>query len=416
MEIQIFSETDPLQDVIIHKPGIEVENMTPESAERALYSDILNLHIASEEYNHFYSVLKKTCRVYEIKELLKETLEDDEARLYLINKICSPDKVPDLYEWLLRSSSSDTATMLIEGVPMPRNTLTRFLSQESFLLEPLHNFFFMRDAASSVYDHIIINSMASEVRTRESLIMDTVFTYHPEFKSNIIRPSMPEGSQKNLKIEGGDIIIANKDCLLIGLGARTNTYGIDYLIECIKKRKVKKHIIVQELPLHPESFIHLDMVFTYLSPEEVMIYPPVILNANRYLTIHILVDNGKVKKIEEATDIPSLLKQLGYPVKLLHCGGKKDPVIQYREQWHSGANFFAIGPGKVLCYERNVYTLEELDKNGYRIMNSHEFLNETVDLADGKKMAIALPGDELSRGGGGCRCMTMPVARASKKV
>ena len=46
MNINVTSEIGELKGVIVHTPGREVENMTPQNAERALYSDILNLSVA----------------------------------------------------------------------------------------------------------------------------------------------------------------------------------------------------------------------------------------------------------------------------------------------------------------------------------------------------------------------------------
>lgn len=234
---------------------------------------------------------------------------------------------------------------------------------------------------------------------------------HPLFGLNPANPTNKEYYRRKACIEGGDLIVARHDILLAGMGARTNSMGIDYLIECAKERKQPYHIIVQELPFKPESFIHLDMVFTMLNHNECMVYEPLILAPSTFSTVHIHIDQGEVKKIRYVENILTALKFLGMDLKPLFCGGRRDSVYQDREQWHSGANFFAIAPGKVLGYERNHYTMEELNNNGYNIIKAVDVLDNKTHPRDHEKCVITIEGSELPRGGGGARCMTMPLSR-----
>lgn len=168
---------------------------------------------------------------------------------------------------------------------------------------------------------------------------------------------------------------------------------------------------MQELPAVPESFIHLDMVFTFLDHDACMVYEPIIFELNRYRTIHVVLDNGKVRRITQEANIPEVLKNLGMNLKPVSCGGSADPWIQEREQWHSGANFFAFAPGKVIGYERNIHTLNELNKNGFEIITADDVINGTKSPDDYRRCVVTIQGSELARGGGGARCMTMPVRR-----
>jgi arginine deiminase len=153
------------------------------------------------------------------------------------------------------------------------------------------------------------------------------------------------------------------------------------------------------------------MVFTILNYDSCMVYEPVVYKLNRYKTISIRIDNGKVK-IREQPNIPEALRKLGIDLKPIVCGGKKNPWTQEREQWHSGANFLAFAPGKIIGYERNVNTLEELNKNGFDIIKALDVIGGEVNVDDYQKCAVSIAGSELARGGGGARCMTMPVKRA----
>jgi arginine deiminase len=409
MKVKINSEIGKLQYVIIHFPGAEIENMTPMHAEKALYSDILNLSVISREYREFLDVLNKLTRTFEVSELLENVLENHEAKKYLINRICSREESECLMDYLLTLDSKELAKQMIEGVPLIRDSYTKFLSEERFALQPLHNFFFTRDASASLYDHVLVAKPANKVRERESLIMETIFEFHPEFQADILKPI--DSPDPSLSIEGGDLIVIKENLLLVGNGLRTTPSGVDFIVEHFKKLKERKTIIVQELPHSPESFIHLDMVFTMLDKDACMIYEPLLMNPHNYRTFEIIVDNGKVEKISERKNLLEALRRNGTDLEPIYCGGSQDLWIQEREQWHSGANFFAVSPGVIIGYERNVHTIEELNKKGFETIRAADLIEGKATVNFDKKTVITIQGSELSRGGGGARCMTMPILR-----
>jgi len=409
--IQVYSETGELEGVLLHPPGPEVENMTPKNAERALYSDILNLSVARREYNQLECLLQHLVPTIRVKDLLKDILRSNEIREKIVKKACYQEGQPKLIDKLLDLNETILAKQLIQGVPLERNTLTDYLSNEHYSLRPLHNFFFTRDASVALGKQVLISKMANRVRDREALIMQAIFDYHPRFRVQTIHADDGAVNRGNISMEGGDLLIASENITLIGLGARTSSQGIDFLVKMALDRKEKHHILVQELPSSPESFIHLDMTFTLLDNDSCMVYEPLILQSNKYQTIQIDMDNGKVVSIRNVENLVTALKKLGMDLKPSYCGGQNDTVTQEREQWHSGANFFALGPGKLIGYNRNVHTLENLNHSGYEIIAAKDVLNGKTDLSTRKRYVLTIDGAELSRGGGGVRCMTMPFKR-----
>ena len=409
--IQVYTETGELEGVLLHPPGPEVENMTPKNAERALYSDILNLSVARREYNQLECLLQHLTPTFRIMDLLKDILRSSEIREKIVKKACYQEGQPKLIDRLLDLNEKVLAKQLVQGVPLERNTLTAYLSNEHYSLRPLHNFFFTRDASVALGDRVLISRMANRVRDREAQIMQAIFNYHPRFRVQTVHPDEGLASRDTLSFEGGDLLVAAENITLVGLGTRTTSRGIDFLVKMLSERKEKQHLLIQELPSTPESFIHLDMTFTLLDHDSCMVYEPLILKSNKYQTIQIDIDNGKVVSIRNVENLVKALKELGMDLKPSFCGGEKDTVTQEREQWHSGANFFALGPGKLIGYNRNVHTLENLHQSGYEIIGSKDVLNGKVELSTINKYVLTIDGAELSRGGGGVRCMTMPYKR-----
>lgn len=410
LKLEIFSEIGRLRGVILHPPGPEVENMTPDNAQRALYSDILNLSVATEEYRQFENVLKKVTDVYYVKNMLGTLLEDDNLKIELVEQVCKNDDVPELRNNLAELPAAELARVLIEGFPLPLNLLSNFLSEERYALQPLHNFFFMRDASLGIWDNAVVSRMATKVRQRETILMNLIFSH--AFNTPIINPAKKISASAKNSFEGGDILILSPEIILIGIGKRTTPDGVDFIVQELAARNNGKfRVIVQELPESPESFIHLDMAFTMLSKEQCMVYAPLIIEHNRYQTITISVDNGKVSNIKKEEHILAALKKCGMPLTPIFCGGKTDQWFQDREQWHSGTNFFTLAPGKVIGYARNTHTIEELRKNGFEIIKANDFVNNQSTLDDYGNCVITLEGSELARGGGGARCMSMPFLR-----
>lgn len=422
------SEIGRLEGVILHRPGPEIERMNPENIQDALYSDILSLKCAQKEYTQFSQVLDKLTHTYQVKQLLEEALSVVGAKAFLLDRVCRLEHVQFLREYFESLTNRELVDCLIEGVEFndvfrdQLNNLDKFTLRplyqilqrneftSRFVLNPLYNLFYTRDIAMCIGNEVYISKMANNVRERECLLMKTIYKFNPMLTKNGTKNLAATDFDPGSSIEGGDVLVANDDVLLIGSGGRTNIKGISNMVHRIRNHKGKFHIILQELPLEPESFIHLDMVFTLLDKDCCMVYEPLILKENNYKTVHIDIDHDQIKYTEEKNIIEAL-KKVKIDLKPLKCGGGNDLWNQQREQWHSGANFFAVAPGQLMGYARNDYTLEELNTHGFDIIEAQQIISGKVVLTAQQKAVIAIEGSELSRGGGGCRCMTQPFKR-----
>lgn len=404
-KVNVSSETGRLRAVLLHRPGVEIEQMTPLNAAHALYSDILNKPIVDGEYANFCGVLEKWADVYYVEDVLEELLKDNQVRRHLVEESCDMDNCDDgLAEELMSWDNVRLSNALIEGYEDPE---WDGASEDRYLLKPLYNLFFTRDASSTVYDRVLINSMSFEVRERETLIYEAIFKHF--FKVDTLNAMQWD---RDARTEGGDVQIASPDLLCIGQGIRTNTKGIKYLAQTFAKERPKFNILVQELPKSPESFIHLDMVFTFLGKHQCMAFEPMLKKTGLFAgkdTTLISIDNGNIS-YRKVNNIVDGLNGLGWDIEPV-IGGGNDPWVQLREQWHSGCNFFSMGDGKVIGYRRNTQTIAALDRAGFSVLDAEDIVSGKVDMKDYDKFVAAFPGSELPRAGGGARCMTMPILR-----
>ena len=406
-KVNVSSEYGHLNAVLLHRPGIEIERMTPSNAAEALFSDILSKHIVDKEYASFAGVFEKWCKVYYVEDVLEQLMDNDDVRQYLVAQSCRLDGCEGLADQLMEHDSRRLAKELIEGVPFHADTDPKELSERRYTLQPLYNLFFTRDASSSVYNEVLINSMSFPVRQRETLLYRAIFEYYFSTKT-----FCGQDVNTSARTEGGDVQVAADNLLCIGEGIRTNRKGIMFLAEKFAKERPKFNILTQELPHKPDSFIHLDMVHTFLGKHQLMVYPPLLdktgLFAGKSTTL-ITCDNGNIST-KEYPNMLEGLKACGMEMEPVMCGGF-DSWYQDREQWHSGANFFALDDGKVIGYERNVRTIEALSHAGFAVLDADEVCAGRVNMKDYDKFVVVFKASELPRAGGGARCMTMQIIR-----
>ncbi len=416
MRLNVTSEIGRLKSVLIHLPGREIDLMVPPMMNELLFDDILYGQVAREEHRRFQQLIRFVAdEIVELQDLLEEVFEDDEVKSHIVRDLAKRNHLGRrLVRRLLDQPAATLADTLISGIPIE--------SEESgelpkFDIVPVPNLFFMRDPQVVIGNGVVISSMATQARRRESLLSKYVFEHHKRFRGQ--DPLWVDLMDKDPKkrnaptLEGGDILVARRDVLLIGLTERTNNAGIRTLLQALQESEsgVRTALIV-ELPKQ-RSFMHLDTVFTFTSRNECLIYPPVILPGGRQAAKVTKADltTGRIEYSSQKS-LLSALKKLHFDLDPIYCGGPR-AVDQQREQWTDGANAFTLAPGIILMYERNVRTAEELASHGYHIIYEDDLLLGRVELETwtDRKYALQIPGHELSRARGGPRCMAMPLER-----
>lgn len=413
-KISVTSEIGVLEKVILHSPGYEIEQMTPKSAEQVLYNDIIPLPVIAEDHQELRQILGMVTSTYEVKDLFIDILKNNAVKSAFIKAVCAlfPEVKYRRDEFELWTAD-ECATAIIEGVRQKKNTLTSFLSDTIFDLPPLPNLYFMRDSAIVVGNKVVTGSMATRVRMMEALIMKFIYNYHVEFKANgFLFDGMAEGIDTNVTIEGGDLLVLREDCLAIGVSERTTPQSIDKITSAIAKDIHEPFTIFAVVLPKERATIHLDMVFTMADKDACVVHRPYVLERPGLPVVKISIQPDGKKTYEEVDNLLDGLRSVGMDLKPVICGGN-NPLYQEREQWLSGTNFFAFAPGKIIGYDCNSKTLEELSKAGFEILHARDVLSGKKKIDDYSRVVIGIDGAELARGGGGVRCMTMPAKRKS---
>ncbi len=402
MGINVTSEIKPLKKVLLHRPGAEIENLTPEYMERFLFDDIPYLKVAQEEHDAFAQVLRDNgVEVVYLHELAAEAISDEAVKKEFIRQFIEEAKVKsiqvqeDLYDYLIGFDDNEALIRkTMEGISKNELPEVRKMSLADyvnvsypFVTDPMPNLYFTRDPFASIGNSISLNKMYSETRNRETLYADYIFRYHPDYRST----KRVYNRDFQHHIEGGDILNISEKVIAIGISQRTSPQAIEKIAERIFfdtwENKIEK-ILAFKIP-KTRAYMHLDTVFTQVDYDKFTIHPQI----EGPLEIFELTrgDMCRVNLVKTNMTLSEVLsKALDCDVELIRCGGG-DYVISQREQWNDGSNTLCIRPGEVVVYARNYVTNKILEEKGIKIH--------------------IISSSELSRGRGGPRCMSMPLVR-----
>jgi arginine deiminase len=406
--VRVTSEVGALEAVICHTPGPELLAVTPTTREDFLYDDIIDLELARREHHHFKAILSRFSEVHELRDLLEEIVDEVEVRTFLIERVMDVARSEPLARRLLEIPGSELVSLFIEGRELDGGRLAAVMNVPSYDLPPLPNLFFTRDASMVVNDGVIIGSMRYTVRWTEEILMKALFVYHPKLANSGIVYDGSEERRAGFTVEGGDVHVLRPDLVLMGMSERSSPAAFDVLAERLIREQGVRDVLVVVLPTD-RSMIHLDMIFTMIDRDHCVVYPPSFVGPSRVPVLHYRAGAAGMR---EMPNLFTALNQVGLPLEPVFCGGSRR-TLQEREQWTSGCNFVALRPGLVLGYSRNEQTYEELARQaGYRIVPALDFLTGETDIEEEEKAAIIFDGSELVRGGGGSRCMTLPIRRA----
>ncbi|SYW16696.1 arginine deiminase [Oenococcus oeni] len=402
--IHVNSEIGRLKTVILHRPGKEIENLTPDTMGPLLFDDIPYLLLAQKEHDNFADTLrKKGVEVLYLEKLVVQALETDEqVKAFFIDKMIAESGFKSgtihdqLQKFLVGLPTNEMVDKIMAGVRFDEiefssKDLQNFSFDQTrpFLMAPMPNLYFTRDPSASIGDGLTINRMTFKARRRESMFTELVINHHPRFANKNI--NVWRDRNHVARLEGGDELVLSDHVLAIGLSQRTSSEAIKDVAKNLFAGSNYDTVITIQIP-QTHATMHLDTVFTMVNFDQFTVHPMILNNKGELPILVMHKDKQNQIKIESSNNLKTVLKeQLGLNELDLISTGDGDPIISAREQWNDGSNTLAIAPGSVVTYDRNYVSNEALRKHGIQVSE--------------------VPSSEISRGRGGPRCMSMPIYR-----